>query len=62
MYLLGDALIGGDGIMKNHSQGTKLIKIAAEDYKYSKAITKLKALHRQTIKYKNCLSESEDED
>lgn len=62
MYLLGDALIGGDGIMKNHLQGTKLIKIAAEDYKYSKAITKLKALHRQTIKYKNCLSDSEDED
>jgi hypothetical protein len=62
MYLLGDALIGGDGIMKNHSQGTKLIKIAAEDYKYSKAITKLKALQRQSIKYKNCLSDSEDED
>ncbi len=62
MYLLGDSLIGGDGIMKNHSQGAKLIKIAAEDYKYSKAITKLKALHRQAIKYKNCLSESEDED
>jgi hypothetical protein len=62
MYLLGDALIGGDGIMKNHSQGAKLIKIAAEDYKYSKAITKLKALQRQSIKYKNCLSDSEDED
>jgi hypothetical protein len=62
MYLLGSALISGEGIMKNHLQGAKLIKIAAEDYKYSKAITKMKTLQRQIIKdNKDYVSESEED-
>lgn len=52
MYQLGDALINGNSIMKNHRQGTKLIKISAEQYKYPKAITKMKMLLRFPLKNK----------
>ena len=52
MYQLGDALINGNSIMKNHRQGTKLIKISAEQYKYPKAITKMKMLLRFPLKSK----------
>ncbi len=51
MYQLGEALINGDSIIKNHLQGSKFIKVAAEEYKYPKAITKMKNLTR--IKNKN---------
>ena len=52
MYQLGDALINGISIMKNHRQGTKLIKISAEQYKYPKSITKMKMLLRVSLKSK----------
>jgi hypothetical protein len=50
IYNLGDALINGSTIMKNHKQGTKLIKIAAETFKYQKAITRMKQLTRISLK------------
>jgi len=60
MYILGDALINGITIMKNHKQGAKLIKIAAEDYKHPKAITKMKLLKRISLK-KEKVDQSDDE-
>jgi hypothetical protein len=47
MYLLGEELLNGITIQKNHKQATKLIKIAADNYKHTKAITKLKTLIKQ---------------
>lgn len=46
MFNLGEALINGITIMKNHSQGSKLIKVAAEKFKHTKSIAKLKILTR----------------
>jgi hypothetical protein len=46
MYLLGEELLTGQTIMKNHRQGAKLIKIAAEQYKVKKAIAKMKTLYK----------------
>ena len=46
MYLLGEELLNGITIQKNHKQATKLIKVAAESYKHKKAITKLKTLFK----------------
>jgi len=44
MYLLGEELLNGITIQKNHKQGAKLIKVAAESFYFAKAITKLKTL------------------
>jgi hypothetical protein len=46
MFCLGENLINGMTIMKNHSQGAKLIKIAAEKFKHTKSIAKMKVLTR----------------
>jgi hypothetical protein len=46
MYLLGEELLNGITIQKNHKQATKLIKVAAESYNHKKAITKLKTLFK----------------
>jgi hypothetical protein len=62
MYQLGEALINGDSIIKNHLQGAKFIKVAAEEYKYPKAITKMKNLTRIKNKLKDFKCDSSDEE
>jgi hypothetical protein len=49
MYLLGEELLNGTTILKNQTQGTKLIKSAAEDYKFPAAIAKFKTLSRTKV-------------
>lgn len=50
MFNLGENLINGISIMKNHNQGAKLIKVAAEKFKHTKSIAKMKILTRLSKK------------
>jgi hypothetical protein len=49
MYMLGQNLLVGNFIAKNFLHGAKLIKVAAEKYKYKNAIIKLKSMTRTDI-------------
>jgi hypothetical protein len=46
MFMLGQNLLVGNFIIKNFLHGAKLIKVAAEKYKYKNAIAKLKSMTR----------------
>ncbi len=46
MFILGQNLLVGNYIVKNFLHGAKLIKVAAEKYKYKNAIAKLKSITR----------------
>lgn len=49
MFMLGQNLLVGNFIAKNFLHGAKLIKVAAEKYKYKNAIIKLKSMTRSDI-------------
>lgn len=61
MYQLGTSLLTGDSIIKNHTQGAKFIKVAAQEYKHPKAIIKMKNLTRISSKNKDKIEESDDD-
>jgi tRNA uridine 5-carbamoylmethylation protein Kti12 len=61
MFQLGSALLTGDSIIKNHTQGAKFIKVAAQEYKHSKSINKMKTLTKISSKNKDKIEESDED-